>query len=66
MLIYLMRIVALRSAWLEKWKSGRIEKILFSHIFVWLRKKKKDDRKCNSYKFSIFTLLHKKQKFNCL
>ena len=33
------------SVWLEEWKSGRIEKILISLLFVWLGVKKWTDEK---------------------
>ena len=42
---------------MERWKNGRIEKILISPIFVWLGVKKWRDKKVNLYKFTHITLL---------
>ena len=54
---------ALEFIWLEEWKSkriengGRIEKILISFIFVWLRVEKWRDKKVSFYKFTHIPLL---------
>ena len=44
------------SVWL-KWKSGRIEKILISLLFVWLGVKSGEMEKASLYKFTLILLL---------
>ena len=45
------------SVWLEGWKSGRIENILISLIFVWLGVKSGGMEKVSLYKFTYTLLL---------
>ena len=51
--------------WLERWKSGRVEK----NLFGW--REKREDEKCNLYKLTIMSLnviwnkkINKKQYIN--